>query len=257
MHINYRKLLWIIQLTIALSLTVTACYGRPTPTPGPTPTPKPPTVKIEPLPPSVQAGVSQPVKAEIAGTYTDVKFKTDNGIIKQSVSKQLVYWTPLDSDKPASIGVEVFYSGSAKPVEDVVAVTVKKAPKPACPPSLIITTPVSNTQVVHNLMVTGQVGALEEGTRLRLATWPYVTNNYHPQEAKPDGESWTVTVYVGPSEKAGAGEKFDLVVFIVNAAGDFRMDEYIKKAKQTGQWPGMSSIEGATECLRITNLTRK
>jgi hypothetical protein len=253
MHVNYHQFLRAILFAVVLSLTITACGG----TPEPTPTPEPPTVELVALPPSMQAGVAYPVKADIDGTYTDVEFSTDNGGIEPSVSDEIVYWTPVDSDKLASIKVEVFYYGSADPVEDSAAVIVEEAPAPVCPSDLTVITPVSDSDIEHNLQVRGSATDLEDGTSLRLATWPYVTNNYHPQDAKPDGESWTVTVFAGQQGPASAGEKFDLVVLAVNAAGDFRMDKYLSKAKATGKYTGMSAIEGATECLRIENLTRK
>lgn len=220
---------------------------------------KPPTVTLKPLPASVQAGVTYTVEADIVGKYSDTKFSTDNGsVAKTSVSNKVAYWTPVESGKPAIAKIEVLHSCNATPVEAVVTVSsVAKAPEPSCPFTLTVSTPQADSAIGHNLRVQLKTGGLAEGVRLRLATWPYLSNNLHPQEAKPDGESWTGTVYVGISETKSIGEKFDLVVLAVNAAGDFRMDQYIANAKKTGSWPGMSTIEGAKECLRIERLTRK
>lgn len=275
---NSKKVLFVIVL-LMVAAAVASCGPTPTPPPAtvvppisappssipptdvpPTliPTLAPPTVKFEPLPVSVQAGVQIPVKVNITGDYDTIEFNVDNGDFKTTpTGDNLIFWTPINSDELAGIGVEVFYDNNTTPIKDVIAVTVEKAPNPVCPSTLEITTPLSNGEIEHNLMVQGNVEGLEDGMQLRIATFPYITNNIHPQEAKPEGENWSVTVYAGQQGDVSIGEQFDLLIFVVNAAGDYRMDDYLKTALESGSYPGMSTIEGATECLRIENLTRK
>ncbi len=241
----FRQRILVVMSMITALLVLSACD-------------RPPTVILKPLPASVQAGTTYVLEADIVGKYTDTKFSTDNGLItKTTTSNKVAYWTPVESGKPAIAKIEVSYSGGSTPVEAMVTVSsVTKAPEPACPSTLTVSTPQADSTVGHNLRVQLETAGLVEGVRLRLATWPHLSNNYHPQEVKPDGESWTGTVYVGISETESIGEKFDLVVLAVNAAGDFRIDQFIATAKRTNAWTGMSTIEGARECLRIERLTR-
>jgi uncharacterized lipoprotein YmbA len=111
-------------------------------------------------------------------------------------------------------------------------------------PKIEILQPRNQDYVPYQTQISGRY----EGNLARRNLWvivhPQGADRYYPQrpaEMREDG-SWFVMAHFGQNTLEEGGKAFDIFVYLADSQADQVLREYVKKADETGIWPGVLSL---------------
>lgn len=97
-----------------------------------------------------------------------------------------------------------------------------------------------------------------QGRQAMVVVFSLMANRYYPQESAVDVEQdgkWSSLAYFGERDK-GEVDRFDVLVVMLDSHAKNVIEEYVVRAKSTGEWPGLEKLPKGAEIYDRISVVR-